>query len=141
MSNSSLIGDYLKKLRKTNHYTQEYVASQVDVIRQSYSHYETGRTTPPNEVLFKLAHMYGISVDELIRLTYSDNAQGDGPEEAIGNITASFDHYKTIIKSAAALSDNDLTSELLSYFNELPRNEQEDIVNFVKIKSMHAKEQ
>ena len=34
------LGSYLKKLRKSHKYTQEYVASYLDVIRQSYSHYE-----------------------------------------------------------------------------------------------------
>lgn len=137
MDSSSLIGAYLKKLRKTNHYTQEYVASQIDVIRQSYSHYETGRTTPPNEVLLKLANMYGISVEELIKLTYADNTTGEDFQEKVNNIATPADHYQIIIKTASNLSDNELTSELLTYFNTLPRSEQEDIVNFVRLKSLH----
>ncbi len=45
------LGSYLKTLRKEQNYTQEYVASYLDIIRQSYSHYETGRTSPSIETL------------------------------------------------------------------------------------------
>lgn len=34
---------YLKELRKSYNYSQEYVASQLNITRQTYSHYETGR--------------------------------------------------------------------------------------------------
>ena len=39
------------------------------VVRQTYSHYETGKRKPSSEVLFKLAGLYNISVDDLMQLT------------------------------------------------------------------------
>ena len=33
----------LKELRKVNNYTQDYVAAVLGIVRQTYSHYETGR--------------------------------------------------------------------------------------------------
>ena len=38
-----LLPQKLKELRKVNNYTQDYVAEVLGVVRQTYSHYETGR--------------------------------------------------------------------------------------------------
>ena len=42
----------LKELRKVNNYTQDYVAAVLGIVRQTYSHYETGRRTPDAEALY-----------------------------------------------------------------------------------------
>ena len=44
--NNRLIAAKLKELRKLHNYTQDYVASALVIVRQSYSHYETGKRTP-----------------------------------------------------------------------------------------------
>ena len=59
----------LKELRKVNNYTQDYVAAVLGIVRQTYSHYETGRRTPDAEALYKLAGLYNISIDDLMHLT------------------------------------------------------------------------
>jgi len=56
----------LKELRKVNNYTQDYVAAVLGIVRQTYSHYETGRRTPDAEALYKLAGLYNISIDDLM---------------------------------------------------------------------------
>ena len=60
----------LKELRKVNNYTQDYVAAVLGIVRQTYSHYETGRRTPDAEALYKLAGLYNISIDDLMHLRY-----------------------------------------------------------------------
>ena len=45
MSNEKL-AQKLRELRKVNNYTQDYVAEVLGVVRQTYSHYETGKRTP-----------------------------------------------------------------------------------------------
>ena len=42
----TLLSQRLKELRKLHNYTQDYVASMLGVVRQTYSHYETGKRTP-----------------------------------------------------------------------------------------------
>lgn len=64
---------YLKELRKSHHYKQDFVASQLNIIRQTYSHYETGRVTPPVKSLCKLADLYGIPVENLVSLVLKDH--------------------------------------------------------------------
>lgn len=60
--------DYLRELRKSHHYKQDFVACQLNIIRQTYSHYETGRVTPPVKSLCKLADLCGIPVEDLVSL-------------------------------------------------------------------------
>ena len=67
--NNKLLPQKLKELRKINNYTQDYVAEVLGVVRQTYSHYETGKRTPDAEALYKLAGLYNISIDDLMHLT------------------------------------------------------------------------
>lgn len=47
--NRELLSQKLKELRIVNNYTQDYVAAALGVVRQTYSHYETGRRVPDAE--------------------------------------------------------------------------------------------
>lgn len=66
---NQLLSAKLKELRKIHGLKQENVAVGLGITRQTYSHYETGRRSPSPEVLFKLAGIYNISVDDLLQLT------------------------------------------------------------------------
>lgn len=112
----SQLGTYLKKLRKSHNYTQEYVASYIDVIRQSYSHYETGRVTPGIETLNKLANLYHVPLDEMLALQL-DNAG------STNSYCISLSH----------ISPREL--ELLNAFRSLSERDQQDILDFLRIKS------
>ena len=59
MANKTL-EQYLKDLRRSCSYSQEFVASHLNITRQTYSHYETGRITPPVNSLYNLAKLYGV---------------------------------------------------------------------------------
>ena len=65
--------EYLKELRKSHHYKQDFVASQLNIIRQTYSHYETGRVTPPVKALCKLAELYDVPVEKLLALILEEH--------------------------------------------------------------------
>lgn len=69
------IDKYLKELRKSCNYSQEFVASHLNITRQTYSHYETGRIIPPVNSLYNLAKLYGVPVESFLELvvTYSIN--------------------------------------------------------------------
>lgn len=64
-----LLSTKLKELRKIHSFKQEDVAVDLGITRQAYSHHETRRHSPSPEVLFKLAGIYNISVDDLLQLT------------------------------------------------------------------------
>ncbi len=112
------LGSYLKKLRKSNNYTQEYVASCLDIIRQSYSHYETGRTTPNNETLQKLATLYHIPLQNFISLQ-------------LGSVPAA---ENTLSESALCPGLSAQELQLLSSFRRLSPQDQQDITDFIRVK-------
>ena len=66
---------YLKTLRRACRYKQDFVAAQLNIARQTYSHYETGRIKPPALALYKLANLYGVSVEGMF-----SHMGGDGYE-------------------------------------------------------------
>ena len=68
MNHQTQLSIRLKQLRTAHAYTQDYVASMLGIIRQAYSHYETGRCVPPTAALYQLAQLYHISVEELLRM-------------------------------------------------------------------------
>lgn len=117
MKNNHL-GIRLKVLRKSHNYTQEYVASYLNVIRQSYSHYETGRTFPSIETLQKLAELYRVPLDAF--LSSSLHPDDDA-------------HFKACYDISAK------ELQLLTSFRKLSYQDQEDILAFIKVKADRKK--
>ena len=94
----------LKELRKQNHYSQEYVAEQLNISRQAISHWENGRAYPDIDNLVLLAELYGVSVDELL-----DNHVNvhDGDEAVVISTVDNSQVMETIgLASVLALSLN-----------------------------------
>ena len=114
------LGNYLKKLRKSHKYTQEYVASYLNVIRQSYSHYETGRTSPSIETLNQLATLYQIPLDELLSLQL-DSAVSKNSD----------------CISLLCISPREFN--MLNAFRKLSEQDQQDILDFIQIKAARDK--
>ena len=60
-------GEKLKQARTRADLTQEAVAKQVGVSRQSLSNWENDRTYPDLASVLKLSDLYGLSLDDLLR--------------------------------------------------------------------------
>ena len=60
-------GEKLKNGRIRSDLTQEAVAKQIGVSRQSLSNWENDRTYPDLASVLKLSDLYGLSLDELLR--------------------------------------------------------------------------
>jgi len=59
----------LKQARKEKGLNQDQVAGHLNMLRQTYSAYETGRSTPDPETLKVLALLFDVSVDYLMNNT------------------------------------------------------------------------
>lgn len=99
----------LKELRKINGYTQEYVASYLGVVRQTYSFYETGNRKPSAETLYKLSKLYNISIDDLMESAVEKENE--------------YSFY------------SNLEIELLYFFKQISDDDKKEIIEFVKIKA------
>ena len=61
------IGERILKLRKEKNYSQEEIAEQLNVSRQTISKWETGQSTPDFDKIVPLCDLFGITTDELLK--------------------------------------------------------------------------
>lgn len=59
-------GDRLRTLRNQAAMTQQQVAESLQLMRATYTYYETGKTFPDLEILMRIAQFYGVSTDFLL---------------------------------------------------------------------------
>ncbi len=64
--NINIISKYLQFLRKNHNFTQDELASKLDISRQAVSKWETGAAIPDLEVLLKISKLYDISINEIL---------------------------------------------------------------------------
>lgn len=62
-----ILADKIMKLRKQNGWSQEELAMQLGVSRQSVSKWESGTSIPDLERIIKLSQIFGVSTDYLIK--------------------------------------------------------------------------
>lgn len=60
------IAERLYKLRKEKGLSQEDLANEIGVSRQTISKWETGESTPDFDKIIPLCNFYGITSDELL---------------------------------------------------------------------------
>ncbi len=59
----------LKDLREDNDFTQQYISEYLCIKQNTYSQYENGKRQIPLEALIKLANLYDVSIDYIVRRT------------------------------------------------------------------------
>lgn len=134
--NEKKLGRYLKGLRKSKGYTQEFVASNLGISRQAYSHYETNRAIPPNDICYKIASLYSISPDDLIAMSlFSNESSDENNQHEFSDTIEEFLSYlenSDNTKKLRFLSANE--KELLFYFDHLCSEDQHEIMEIIKLK-------
>lgn len=140
---------YLKQLRKSCNYSQEFVASHLNITRQTYSHYETGRITPPINSLYNLAKLYGIPVENFLDLVVTYNINDDFvPEpksydygvDMTDELNYFLEHINAPENSKKFKYLDRHEKLLLYYYTFLDARDQNDILTFMKIKLQNRRE-
>ena len=62
------IAQRLAELRRARGYSQESLARELGLSRQAVSKWERAESSPDTENLIALARLYGVSLDELLRV-------------------------------------------------------------------------
>ncbi len=75
---NNTVGSNIKRHRTKLNLTQQQLADILSVSRQTIASYEAGRTEPDIAAMEKLAEIFDITVDELIRKTGSANSVYSG---------------------------------------------------------------
>lgn len=135
---NTIIPEKLKELRKANGYTQDYVASFLGIVRQTYSHYETGKRTPAYDILYKLARLYNISIDDMINLTtvpdeLDEYNMTQTPSD--NNLSDYLNYLNNPYNRKKFHLLNRFEKELLYYFEKLSDDDRIEIIEFTKIKA------
>ena len=74
---------HLMALRRSRNWSQEELGQHLGVTRQTVSKWELGQTTPELEKLIAIAHLFGLSLDELVGTAEStDQSKTYGRGEA-----------------------------------------------------------
>ena len=137
------LANRLRELRTVHGYNQDYVASFLGIVRQTYSHYETGQRTPNSEVLFKLSGLYGISVEDLMQLTTDIDRNiyydAPAPSQSSEDLAGFLDYFNKPSNQKKYQMFNNLEKELLYYFEELSETDKKELIEISKIKS-HKKQ-
>lgn len=84
-----MLGDRLKKARKSADLTQELLAKKVNTTKGTISNYENGHSTPSNEMLVLLADSLNTTTDYLLGRSDSSLYREAGITDlAFANLTA-----------------------------------------------------
>lgn len=68
------LGEKLQKLRKARNLSQEELAAELSVTRQTVSKWELDQSTPELSLLAQISDIFGVTTDYLIKETTSDAA-------------------------------------------------------------------
>ena len=62
-----MLKDNLVMLRSMHGFSQEELAEKINISRQAYAKWERGDTVPDIEKCIRLAEIYGVSIDSLVK--------------------------------------------------------------------------
>ena len=136
---NQLLATKLKELRKAYCYKQEDVAVGLGITRQTYSHYETGKRSPSPEILFKLAGIYNISVDDLLQLTIELDRNiyydAPAPTQSSESLAEYLEYFNNPNNQKKYQYCTTLEKEILFYFEKLSEMDKKEMIEFTKIKA------
>lgn len=69
-----MLKENLTMLRGINGYSQEEITERIGISRQAYAKWESGATIPDVEKCRRLAEVYGVTVDALLKTEQVDGA-------------------------------------------------------------------
>jgi len=75
-----MYGKKLKRLRKIEGWTQEYVAKKLGVSKQTYSHYENEKRKPSLPMILKLGEIYDVNINNIFNHEETANLVNDSTE-------------------------------------------------------------
>ena len=80
------LGEVLRYYRDRSNLTQQQVSDLIGINRTTYTYYETGKTEPSIDTLYKLIKIFGITYDDLLPIEYR-NVNPEKSDETIYNLT------------------------------------------------------
>ena len=140
---SQLLPAKLKELRKAHGHTQDYVASVLGVVRQTYANYEAGLRSPGPDTLFKLAGLYGISTDDLLQLTVKLDRDvyydAPAPTQSTEDVRGFIEFFNNPVNVKRFRNFSNLERELFYYFQKISEQDRKEVVAIAKMKAQKGR--
>jgi len=76
-----MLAENIKTLRKQKGFSQEEVATRLNVVRQTVSKWEKGLSVPDADTTVRLADLFGVSVSELVGEEIKETDSSDAVEQ------------------------------------------------------------
>ncbi len=80
-----MLADKIMKERKKKGWSQEELAEQLDVSRQSVSKWESGLSVPDLDRIIAMSEIFGVTTDYLLKKESASETNGDHTEERIAS--------------------------------------------------------
>lgn len=124
-------GKILREFRKKNKMTQETVAAYINISRQNYSHYETGRNQPPIDSLLALAKLWNTNIQDLIVEEKTPSSLSEN------NSYVSSEPLDKFTASSLLYDSSTITQEanLLQTFRSLSEAQKQEILHYARFLS------
>ena len=116
----SHLSKYMKILRKKYGYTQDELAEKLGLTRSNYSHYETGFSQTPIDILDKLSQIYNVPLMNFIKL-YALSGKQTGEE--IDLITGSAGIQGLFLDNPDSPSEDPFYLDFISNFPDMTDKE------------------
>ena len=84
-----MLKENLIMLRNIHGFSQEEIAEKIDISRQAYAKWESGATVPDIEKCKRLADIYGVTIDSLVKTETIDGKESILPAPKGRNIWGS----------------------------------------------------
>ena len=84
-----MVKENLIILRNIHGFSQEEIAEKIGISRQAYAKWENGATVPDIEKCMRLAEVYGVTIDSLVKTTTLDGKEVIPPPPTGRNIYGS----------------------------------------------------
>lgn len=142
------LGEFLKKLRTEQHFTQAYVARHLGTTRQAYAYYENSAAIPDLDILINLSALYQISLQSFLH--YCSSNQADKIAESFHYSSQPYEktlypEFLTFYSSQENMKKyhhlNRSEKKMLFMFQKLSDEEQEELLQWAYFKfSIHPKD-
>lgn len=90
-----MLGETIKRLRKKMGYSQETLAQQLNVVRQTVSKWEKGISVPDADMLTRMGELFEVTVEELLGAEVQEKADTVERNEIAAQLAILNDSWRT----------------------------------------------
>ncbi|ACQ53996.1 XRE family transcriptional regulator [Clostridium botulinum] len=128
-----MLGDKIKKLRKSKNITQEELGKNIGVTTSMVGMYETNARKPSYEVLIKIAEFFSVSTDFLLNTEEKLDMTLDSVKKVYNMVKEATEEYGIEEVNQPEKQENKIKT-LAAHFEgeEFTDEDVEDIENFIK---------